>query len=319
MRVRKALLVTAMKRTAVLALFALAIASVAFAQTTPPSKTVAMVNGETVTEAQLDRMYDELPAQMREQYDNSGGKGAFLENYLRKRLVIQEAIKSGFDRRPEVRQEMKVAADSALFDTYVRDVVASGIVSDAAMRDYYNQHQAEFATPERIHVRHIVITASNTGPHPRSKQAALDVIQRIAAELHGYNMDARAASPTAAAQMRLNAFAQAARRYSEDASATEGGDLGWVVRGQLVKPVDDAAFGMPIGVPSGVIERPFGYHLLFVEEKQPAGTEPFDQAKAKIRQILMTQHMGEIMQSVTKLTNELRAQSTVTVYPENIK
>jgi len=303
-----------MKRSALFALLALATASVAVAQ-----KPVAVINGETVTVEQLDHLYDELPMQMREQYESAGGKGAFLENYLRKRLLIQEAIKSGYDRRPEVRAEMKAAADSALFDSYVREVVGASIVTPSAMRSYYDEHKADFATPERIHVRHIVITASNVGPHPRGREQALERIQQIAAELHGFNMDARSASPEAAAQLRLNAFAQAARKYSEDASGPSGGDLGWVVRGQLVSQVDDAAFGLPVGVPSGVVESPFGFHVIFVEAKQPAGTEPFDQAKLKIRQILMTQHMPEIMAATTKLTNELRGQSSIAVYPENIK
>ena len=65
-------------------------------------KPVAVINGEVVTASQLDHMWDNLGTQMRTQYESSGGKGAFLENYLRKRLVLQEALKSGFDKRPDI-------------------------------------------------------------------------------------------------------------------------------------------------------------------------------------------------------------------------
>src|SRR5690242_21154116 len=70
-------------------------------------KQVAIVNGEVVTADKLDQMWNNMGVQMRDQYEKAGGKSAFLENYLRKRLVIQEAIKSGFDKRPDVRVDMR--------------------------------------------------------------------------------------------------------------------------------------------------------------------------------------------------------------------
>ena len=56
---------------------------------------------------------------MRTNYDQNGGKGAFLENYIRKRLMLQEAFKTGFDKKPEVVATLESARESALFDRYV--------------------------------------------------------------------------------------------------------------------------------------------------------------------------------------------------------
>src|SRR5205085_4252894 len=64
------------------------------------AKIVATINGENITQEKLDALYARLGAQMRDQYDKNGGKQAFLENYLRKRLMVQEALKVGFDKRP---------------------------------------------------------------------------------------------------------------------------------------------------------------------------------------------------------------------------
>src|SRR5690348_13816203 len=89
----------------------------------PAPAQVAIVNGEVITADKLDAMWNNMGVQMRDQYEKVGGKQAFLENYLRKRLVIQEAIKSGFDKRPDVRVDMDTASESALFDRYVRDVI----------------------------------------------------------------------------------------------------------------------------------------------------------------------------------------------------
>jgi len=292
----------------------------AIAQQNEAQKVVAVVNGETITAQKLDQLYQRLGTQMREQYEKTGGKSALLENYVRKRLIIQEALKAGFDKRPDVQADMEASKESTLFDRYVRDVVSSRIVTEDAARHYYNEHQSDFETPERVHVRHIVITASPAGPGARTKEQALDLIKRVATQLREANVSTRSiADPKAAAQLRINQFAQLARQYSEDASAPSGGDLGWLTKGQLDPEFEAAAWGLTPGMPSGIVETQYGYHLILVDEKQPVGTEPFDQAKSSIREFLMTEHAAEVMATVSGLTNELRSRSKVAIYPENIK
>jgi len=57
-------------------------------------------------------------------------------------------------------------------------------------------------------------------------------------------------------------FAALARQHSDCPSSARGGDLGAFGRGQMVKPFEDAAYSMPVGATSGVIETQFGYHLV---------------------------------------------------------
>jgi peptidyl-prolyl cis-trans isomerase C len=292
----------------------------AAAQQSDAQKPVAVINGETVTAQKLDQMYDRIGTQMREQYEKSGGKAAFLDNYVKKRLVVQEALKAGFDKRADVAADIEAAKESTIFDRYVRDIVSAEFVNDNAARQYYDQHREDFGTPEKVHVRHIVVTYSDVGPRARSKERAVEIIKDVLVQLHEVNAGSRkVADPQAAAQLRVNQFAQLARKYSEDASAPEGGDLGWVGKGQLDPDFEAAAWGLHPGVSSGIVETKFGYHIIFVEGKQPPGTEPFEQARSSIREFLMNQRAADIMQTLTKLTNELRASSKVAIYPENIK
>lgn len=292
----------------------------AFAQQNEAQKPVAVINGETITEEKLNQLYNRLGTQMREQYEKAGGKAAFLDNYIRKRLVVQEAIKSGFDRKPDVKADMDASKESTLFDRYVRDVVAGRIVTDAEVRDYYDKHPDEFVTPEKIHVRHIVVTVSDTGPRARSKQQALEIIERAAVQLRESNNATRSMGDTkAASQLRINQFAQVARQISEDASAPNGGDLGWVSKGQLDPDFEAAAWGLPIGIPSGIVQTKYGYHIIMVDAKKPSAMEAFDDVRSSIREFLTTQKAADVMQSVAQLTNQLMAQSKIAVYPENIK
>ena len=317
----------------------LLLASAAFAQQAPPAKTapapqstaaaaaddsrrpVAVINGETITVEKLNRMYANLNTQMRTNYDQNGGKGAFLENYIRKRLMLQEAFKTGFDKKPEVVATLETARESALFDRYVRDVVAAGIVTDKDVRDYYDAHPDDFATPEKVHVRHIVVAVTNAGPAPKTDGQALEEISHIAAELRAADVSSAMGKPDEAtmAKLRLAHFEDAAKKYSEDSSAESGGDLGWMSKGQLDPTFEAAAWGLKPGVISGVVHSKFGYHLIYVEGKEPAGVEPFDAVKSGIREYLLTQKATDVVNAVARLTNELKANSRISVFPENIK
>ena len=57
-------------------------------------------------------------------------------------------------------------------------------------------------------------------------------------------------------------FAALTRKHSDCPSAREGGDLGMFGRGQMVEAFDAATFGLPVGGTSGVVETPFGFHLI---------------------------------------------------------
>src|ERR1043166_5872292 len=265
-------------------------------------------------------MYDHLSPAMKEQYNNTGGKAGFLDNYLRKRLLVQEALKQGYDKRPEVQAEMETAKESALFDRYVRDVVASQIVTDAVIKKYYDDHADEFNDPERIKVRHIVITGNGAGPHPKSKEQALDLIKKISGELHQKLAGVRAPDAATAQRIGLSYFEELARKYSEDGSAESGGDLGWQSKGGGLDPAfESVAFQLEPGVPSGIVETKYGYHIIWVEDKAPAGRESLDRVRPLLREYLLAQHAADVMQAVTRLTNELRANSKMAIYPENIK
>ena len=300
-----------MLRTSVLALCLLfTLTAIAQQPADEAQKIVATVNGEVITKGKLDALYSQMNAQMRAQYDRAGGKKAFLDNYIAKRLMVQEALKKGFDQKPDVKAAIEAARESAIFDRFVREVVALPLVSDSDVQKYYDANKAQFATPEQVKVRHIITMSQG-----KSKEEALRKIQQAMAEIR---QAAASGGGEETSRILLSRFAEAARKYSEDGSAQSGGDLGWQARGSLDPKFEEAAFNIRPGVMSGVIESSFGYHLIFVEEKKPAGSQPLEEVQTDIREFLLTQKAADVMGSVKRLTNELRVHSKVAVFPENI-
>jgi peptidyl-prolyl cis-trans isomerase C len=299
-----------MNRLLVAALCALfASSAVAQQPVADAEKIVATINGEVITKARLDALYSGMNAQMRAQYDRAGGKKAFLDTYIAKRLLIQEAMKSGFDEKPEVKFAVEAARESTIFDRYVRETVAMPLVSDAEARKYYDEHKNEFAIAEQVKVRHIIAMTQKT-----SREAALEKLQKVMLEI-------RQGMPSGAddnAQILLSRFAEAARRYSEDGSAQAGGDLGWQSRGSLDSKFEEAAFNIRPGTMSGIVESAYGLHLIYVEDKKPASTQRFEDVRNDIREFLIAQKGAEVMASLKRLTSELRLHSKVGVFPENL-
>jgi parvulin-like peptidyl-prolyl isomerase len=172
-----------------------------------------------------------------------------------------------------------------------------------------------------VHVRHIVVAVTNAGPAPKTDSQALEKISKIAEDLRAADISTAVGKPDLATlvKLRLAHFEDAAKKYSEDGSAESGGDLGWMSKGQLDPNFEAAAWGLKPGVISGIVHTKFGYHLIFVEAKEPAGVEPFDAVKNGVREYLMTQKANDVVSAVARLTNELKANSRISVFPENIK
>ena len=100
---------------------------------------------------------------------------------------------------------------------------------------------------DSVRASHILLmyAGSARSTATRTKDQALAEIQKLKSEIDG-GAD----------------FAELARKHSDCPSGKSGGDLGSFGRGQMVKPFEDTAFGMPVGQTSGVVETDFGYHLI---------------------------------------------------------
>jgi peptidyl-prolyl cis-trans isomerase C len=300
-----------MNRVTIVAL-TLGLAANALAQQAPAAnpreeKIVAVINGEKLSAAQLDRLYARINPQMRANYERSGGKIQFLDQYINQRLLLQEAVKSRFDKRPDIAAELEAAKDATLFDRYVREVVALEVISESEMRAFYDKNKNSFMREETVKARHIIATpqAGNVTNNLNDDAGSIE--------------DARKKMMQLKKQLDAGAnFAELAASHSEDGSATSGGDLGWFGRGKMVGEFEEVAFSLKPGETSDVIETQFGFHIVRLDDRKAGGIPPYEEVRGEIRERFMNERAEKVLERVSALTRELRTTSTVQINRENL-
>lgn len=169
-----------------------------------------------------------------------------------------EAHKDAY-REPEQRQlryvELPLQRFSQHYEPTSDDIQA-----------YYTNHIDSFQRQEQARARHILFKVSATASTEQEAQARERAAGVVAALKNGED------------------FAALAKQHSEDtATAEQGGDLGLFPRGQMVPAFEEAAFSLPLGQVSDPIRTPYGWHVLRVEDRIEADTQPISEVTAEIR------------------------------------
>jgi len=157
--------------------------------------------------------------------------------------------------------------------------------SDAELRKEYASKQDTFRTPERVQARHILIK-SDASNDAAMKAKAEGILKQIQAG---------------------GDFAKLAEANSDDpGSAKQGGELGFIVRGQTVPEFEKAAFSLQPGQTSGLVKTTYGYHIIQVEKHEQARLQPFEEVKGQLTaDFMQRQQAGQMQTLADKLTAEL--------------
>ena len=185
--------------------------------------------------------------------------------------------------------ERMLAAKKYLDDIRMRVVT----VTDEELETYYRDNELRLTLPERVRVRHILLTWK-----PMGKQ---DDRAAIHEQMVPILERARAGED----------FAELAREYSDDyATAKNGGDTGLFRRGQMAPAFETAAFALQSGEISDPVETPFGVHILRLEERREARLLPLDEIREQLRDHIREEKMEVAVQQETE---RLRQEADVAI------
>lgn len=189
--------------------------------------------------------------------------------------VDEAAVRDYFDKH---RENYRLADKRNIL--YVRfvpqDYLAEVEVTDQEIEEFYQLHQDDYREPKKVHARHILFRIS--------EKAKTAEIQEI--------LD-RAKKVLDLARKGDN-FAELARKYSDDSTASKGGDLGYFKSGDMVKPFADSAFSLKKGEISDLVRTRFGVHIIKVEDIKEESVKPLAAVKETVRQSLKEERSREI-------------------------
>lgn len=217
------------------------------------------------------------------------------DQYVKSVEITPAALDAFFKKDPsryKVAEERRVSY--VLIDP--SRVLGEVKLDDATLKQYYVQHLSQYRVPERVKVAHILFKTTGKSP------AEITVIESTARKT--------------LAEIKAGAdFGELAKKLSEDTpSAPNGGEIGWIVRGQTVKEFENTAFAMQPGQVSDLVKTVYGFHIIKCEDKQTAHLQSFDEVKAAIRADLMKQDVASDEQALAqKVIADLRANSKDTM------
>jgi peptidyl-prolyl cis-trans isomerase SurA len=258
------------------------------------------INGDTELIKRLDQMRKEMKLDSMEELEKAAAsQGISYEDFkqnMRNQIVTQKVIGE------EVGGHLSITKDE--------------------IQQFYDEHKAEMQMPEEIRLSEIMVSpaklpdkaAQTQAPatadpgaapaDPAAQKAADDAAHQAADSAALATAEAKANDLLAQIQKGAS-FEDVAKKYSDGASAADGGQLGVFKRGQLAKELEDKTFAMKPGEVSGVIRTKQGYVILKVIEHQEAGIPPLKTAEPHIQDALYYQKLQPALRAyLTKLREE---------------
>jgi peptidyl-prolyl cis-trans isomerase SurA len=288
---------------------------------------VAVVNDEIITQSELNRAFEPYANNIEATYQGSDkeaalkqNRAAFLQRLIDQILIEHEAKKAGMGittiKDEEVMAVIRDMLDknNASMEGYLKKLDAEGsslnaakkeialqmlrmrllrrevqsriLVTDEEIGVYYDKHRQDYEGKEAVRIRQILLPVTkDTGNIMREsvKEQARQLRTRI---------------------LKGESFEMLASQYSKEPAAAQGGDIGFVERGVILPQVEQAAFNLPAGQVSDVIETEMGFHLITVVDKRGSGLKPLpavrNEIKSKIEDEKVSKKYDEWIEGIRK-------------------
>ncbi len=254
-------------------------ATLLFATTLVSANTLVTVNGNAITQADVDTAlmnatqgrFNQVPAEKQAEF-----RKQVLEQLIAKELVYADAVKTGVLKSKDFNAEYeKVQArvkKELAIQVWQKKELDSVKVTNKEAKAYYDSNKEEFNEKGSVHARHILVKT----------EAEAKTIEKGLKSLKGDKLKAK--------------FIEEAKAKSTGPSGPKGGDLGYFAQGQMVPEFNDKVFNMKVGTISAPVKTQFGYHLIYLEDKKAPKTLGYTEVKTFIEDRLKMEKFKVVMQ-----------------------
>ena len=277
---------------------------------------VAVVNGEKISKSDLEKTFNEalgqsgVPASKLTAEQKIQGYRQILDGMIIEKLVDKQASGVQISNEEADAQLAKIKQQFPSEEVFQSEMKKSGLTMDQFMsnlkrsirqtkwmqsqvqgkdavteddaKKFYDANPEKFTNPDIVKASHILFRLAPDATPEQAKAAEKKAKDAIVRANKGEPFDKLAAE------------------LSEEPGAKErGGDLGYFPKDKMVPEFADAAFAQKVGSVSATpVKTKFGYHVIKVTDKKPAGTATFDEAKGQIIQFLQRQKQNDVFKSV---------------------
>lgn len=285
------------------------------------NRIVATIDGEPITAYELKQFAERT---IRGRQVNSSDQAMLLDALITEKLVSKEVSDKGIVVRDDdvdryidsIKERNKIndeqlkqalAQQGLALESYrlqirediqrqqlvSREIRGKVNVTPEEVQRYYEAHLSEYSTPAKVQVAHIVFRLEPTASPDR-----VAAVMAKAEEVQG--------------RIKKGAdFAELAKQVSEDATAQNGGELGWFKKGEMLEPLEKAAEAVKVGQVSDPVRTDVGVHLIKVEAREDVAHQNLDALAEQIKQQLYNAALEERFQKW--LTDDLRKRHHVEI------
>jgi peptidyl-prolyl cis-trans isomerase C len=211
---------------------------------------LAKVNGSEIRQSDITVAEEELGPSL-EKMDPATKKENVLAFLIDMKIVSKAAEDKKIADSEEFKKRLAFARNRLLMDQLLANE-GKAATTDEAMKKVYDDAAKQIAGEQEVHARHILV---ETEDEAKAVKAELD---------------------------KGADFAELAKKKSKDPGASDGGDLGFFTKDQMVPEFSTAAFALEPGKISDPVKSQFGWHIIKVEEKRNRKPPEFDQVKSQI-------------------------------------
>jgi peptidyl-prolyl cis-trans isomerase C len=213
-------------------------------------KVLAKVNGAEIKQSDVTMAEEELAPSLA-QMDPATKDENVLAFLIDMRIVAKAAEDKKLADTDEFKKRLNFTRNRLLMDSLLASE-GKAATTDAAMKQVYEDASKQITGEQEVHARHILV---ETEDEAKAVKAELD---------------------------KGADFAELAKKKSKDPGASDGGDLGFFTKEQMVPEFSAVAFALEPGKISDPVKSQFGWHIIKVEEKRNRKPPEFDQVKAQI-------------------------------------
>ena len=249
------------------------------------SDILVTVNGKNVTKQDAEKFVAGAQQGAHFAQLDKAQQEMIKQRLVEKILFTELAKKEGMENDPEFKAAIEKIKEELLVNVWMKKQLDTTLVSDSEAKEFYEKNKDKFKQPETVTASHILV---------KTEDEAKAIIKEL--------------KPLKGAALKEK-FVVLAKAKSTGPSGPKGGDLGTFTQGQMVPEFAKAVWALKDGtITLEAVKTQFGYHVIYLEKKNPAIALPYDAVKEKIVQSLKQKQFAV---KVAEVAKELKSKAKI--------